>query len=156
MVEWLGRSFYLPYSHYCPRCPYLLFDMSFMYPEQEITLTHCTYTMSISIPRASFERRSSGPYISPTAIIGGVPNPTLYVPITGFFLVFFLVAGGFHVYIHEKNKKRKHKFHLSALMLDFCLVRTITCILRIAWAFRPGSNGIVLTALIFENAGYDF
>lgn len=41
-------------------------------------------------------------------------------------------------------------------MFDFCLVRTITYILRIAWAFRPDSNGIVLAALIFENAGYDF
>lgn len=41
-------------------------------------------------------------------------------------------------------------------MFDFCLVRTITCILRIAWTFRPDSNGIVLAALIFENARYDF
>ncbi|KAH6719932.1 hypothetical protein BKA61DRAFT_707920 [Leptodontidium sp. MPI-SDFR-AT-0119] len=109
--------------------------------------------MSISIPQGLFGRRSKGPYKSPIAIIGGTPNPTLDVPITGFFLLLFMVADGFHFFIHEKNKKKKHKFHLSALMPDFCLVRTITCILRIAWGFRPTNNGIVLTALIFENAG---
>ncbi|KAI9050084.1 hypothetical protein LZ554_006228 [Drepanopeziza brunnea f. sp. 'monogermtubi'] len=108
--------------------------------------------MSIDI-RAALGRRASGPFKAQGAVLGGIPNATLDVPITVVFLMLFLIGGAFHFYTHEINRKRQHKFHLSALMFDFCLVRTITCTLRIVWTFKPDNNSLVLTAMIFENAG---
>lgn len=103
--------------------------------------------------RAVLKRRAGGPSAPASAIVGGIPNSTLDVPLTVFFLMLFLIGGAFHFYTHEVNRKRQHKFHLSALMFDFCLVRTITCTLRIVWKFKPDDANLILTALIFENAG---
>lgn len=72
---------------------------------------------------------------------------------TAVFLVLFLMGAATHFTIHEVNGKRGHKFHLSDAVFDFCMVRTVTCILRIAWVNRTSNQSLVLAALIFENAG---
>ena len=94
-----------------------------------------------------------GPFSPEAAILGGIPTKGLDVPVTAIFLVLFLIGAVTHFAIHEINGKRGHKFHLSDMVFDFCMVRTVTCTMRIVWAFRPKNNSIVLAAEIFENAG---
>jgi hypothetical protein len=69
------------------------------------------------------------------------------------FLALFITGAVTHFTIHELNQRRGHKFHLSDAIFDFCMVRTITCIMRIVWATRPTNQSIVVAALVFENAG---
>jgi hypothetical protein len=95
-----------------------------------------------------------GPFISNEAVLGGVPTTSVDVPITIIFLILFVSGAIFHFTRHELNSKKGHKFHLSDMIFDFCMVRTVTCIMRIVWATRPTNPSIVLAALIFENAGY--
>jgi hypothetical protein len=99
------------------------------------------------------EKQGKGPFAPPDAILGGIPNKKIDLPITLVFLVFFMTGAATHFTIHEVNGKRGHKFHLSDLVFDFCMVRTVTCTMRIVWIFRPNNNSVVLAALIFEGAG---
>lgn len=94
-----------------------------------------------------------GPFTQQIAVLGGVPTKGLDVPITVVFLILFLTGAATHFTIHELNGKRGHKFHISDMVFDFCMVRTVTTTMRIVWAFRPLNNSIVLAAQIFENAG---
>ncbi|TGO49999.1 hypothetical protein BCON_0194g00090 [Botryotinia convoluta] len=94
-----------------------------------------------------------GPFSPVAAILGGIPNKNVDVPITVVFLILFIVGAASHFIRHEINSKRGHKFVISDMIFDFCMVRNVTCIMRIVWAFRPENNSIVVAALIFENAG---
>ncbi|CZR58004.1 uncharacterized protein PAC_07894 [Phialocephala subalpina] len=94
-----------------------------------------------------------GPFAPQDAILGGIPTKNLDLPITVVFLALFIIGAATHFTIHELNGKRGHKFHLSDAVFDFCMVRTVTCVMRIVWVFRPNNNSVVLAALIFENAG---
>ena len=84
--------------------------------------------------------------------LGGIPEPLLDVPITFIFLILFILGAFTHISIFRANSKREHKFLLSELMFDFCMIRVMTCIFRIIWAFID-PRGIILAALIFENGG---
>jgi hypothetical protein len=86
------------------------------------------------------------------AFPGGVPMPIPDVPITVIFLLFFLLGAFTHISIYRANSKRGHKFLLSDLMFDFCMIRNLTCIFRIIWSF-VSPRGVILVALIFENGG---
>ncbi|KAM3427381.1 hypothetical protein NHJ13734_009004 [Beauveria thailandica] len=83
---------------------------------------------------------------------GGIPTPEDDVLITAVFLVFFGLGAFTHISIFRANAKRGHKFLLSDLMFDFCMVRVMTCIFRIVWAFSS-PRGVVLAATIFQNGG---
>jgi hypothetical protein len=86
------------------------------------------------------------------AFPGGFPSPLPDVPVTTIFLLLFMLGAFTHISIYRANAQRGHKFLLSDLMFDFCMIRTLTCIFRIVWAFvspRP----VILVALIFENGG---
>ncbi|RDW79573.1 hypothetical protein BP6252_04211 [Coleophoma cylindrospora] len=96
---------------------------------------------------------AKGPFSPETALLGGVPTIKLDVPITAVFLILFFAGAVSHFVRHELNGKQGHKFHLSDLAFDFCMVRTVTCTMRIVWATRPTNNSIIVAALIFENAG---
>lgn len=83
---------------------------------------------------------------------GSPPNTTVDLPITIIFLVLFASGAFTHISIYKANSKRGHKFLLSDLMFDFCMVRTVTCIFRIIWVFiHP--RGVILAAQIFFNGG---
>ncbi|KJZ79343.1 hypothetical protein HIM_01494 [Hirsutella minnesotensis 3608] len=84
--------------------------------------------------------------------LGGVPTPLPDVPITGVFLVLFAIGAYVHFSIYRSNSKRGHKFLLSDLIFDFCLVRVATCILRIIWAFITVRE-VIWMAVISQNAG---
>ncbi|GJC96732.1 hypothetical protein ColKHC_05558 [Colletotrichum higginsianum] len=68
--------------------------------------------------------------------IGGDPSTNIDVPVTFLFLLLFAAGAYTHIRIYRANAKRGHKFLLSDLMFDFCMVRTVTCIMRIVWAFE--------------------
>ncbi|ESZ91706.1 hypothetical protein SBOR_7901 [Sclerotinia borealis F-4128] len=104
-------------------------------------------------PPPTITQPKKGPFSPVAAILGGIPNKNVDVPITAVFLVLFAVGAASHFIRHEVNKKRGHKFIISDMIFDFCMVRNITCIMRIVWAFHPTNNSIVVAALIFENAG---
>lgn len=83
---------------------------------------------------------------------GNPPNTTVDLPLTIFFLLLFIGGAATHISIYRANAKRGHKFLLSDLMFDFCMVRTVTCIFRIIWVFVH-ARGVVLAAQIFFNGG---
>jgi hypothetical protein len=101
----------------------------------------------------TMKRVGRGPFAPPDAILGGIPTTKLDVPISAVFLVLFLIGAATHMTIYNMNSKRGHKFILSDLFFDFCMVRTVTTTMRIVWAFKPANNSVVLAAEIFENAG---
>lgn len=83
---------------------------------------------------------------------GNPPNTTVDLPLTIFFLLLFIGGAATHISIYRANAKRGHKFLLSDLMFDFCMVRTVTCLFRIIWVFVH-ARGVVLAAQIFFNGG---
>lgn len=83
---------------------------------------------------------------------GGTPVAGVDLPLTVIFLVMFAVGAYTHITLFRNNGKRGHKFLLSDLVFDFCMVRTLTCIFRIIWTF-VAPRGVILAAQIFENGG---
>lgn len=83
---------------------------------------------------------------------GNPPNKNVDLPVTIIFLLLFLLGAFTHISIYRANAKRGHKFLLSDLMFDFCMIRSVTCIFRIIWVFSQ-LRGIVLAAQIFFNGG---
>ncbi|KAH8893899.1 hypothetical protein GQ53DRAFT_684534, partial [Thozetella sp. PMI_491] len=84
--------------------------------------------------------------------LGGQPNSNIDLPVTLVFLGLFLLGAFTHISIYRANSARKHKFLLSDLVFDFCMVRSVTCIFRVVEIFsqvRP----VVLLSLIFLNGG---
>lgn len=83
---------------------------------------------------------------------GSQPNTAIDLPVTIVFLVLFATGAFTHISIYQANSKRGHKFLLSDLMFDFCMVRIVSCIFRIIWVFiHP--RGVVLCAQLFFNGG---
>jgi hypothetical protein len=58
-----------------------------------------------------------------------------------------------NITIFRLNRRRNHKFIISGLLGGFCNVRTITCSLRIAWAFNLHNVSLVIAAEILFSAG---
>lgn len=83
---------------------------------------------------------------------GNPPSKNLDLPITIVFLLLFLLGAFTHISIYRANAKRGHKFLLSDLMFDFCMIRSVTCIFRITWVFSQ-LRGVILAAQIFFNGG---
>ncbi|GKT46610.1 uncharacterized protein ColSpa_06791 [Colletotrichum spaethianum] len=86
------------------------------------------------------------------AFIGGDPTTNIDVPVTFLFLLLFAAGAYTHIRIYRANAKRGHKFLLSDLMFDFCMVRSVTCIMRIVWAFEK-DRVVILIALIVQFGG---
>jgi hypothetical protein len=95
----------------------------------------------------------SPPYALPDAIFGGIPSVKIDVPITGVFTLLYAIGAFIHITTHKRNGKRSHKFHLSGLIFDFCMMRVVTCVIRIVWSTNPESVAISIPAQIMLNAG---
>ncbi|KAK0255793.1 39S ribosomal protein L16, mitochondrial [Friedmanniomyces endolithicus] len=93
------------------------------------------------------------PYASTTATVGGVPTKTLDVPVTAVFLFLYVCLAATNATIFRLNRRKHHKFIISALLGGFCNVRTITCSLRIVWAFNLDNVSLVIAAEILLLAG---
>ncbi|KAL3427417.1 hypothetical protein PVAG01_00926 [Phlyctema vagabunda] len=93
-----------------------------------------------------------GPYLPPTAGLGGRPNKSVDVPITSVFLVLFICGAVTHMTIFQMNKRRGHKFILNGLMFGFCMARTVACTMRLVWATHLHNVRIAIAAQIFVAA----
>jgi uncharacterized membrane protein YedE/YeeE len=93
------------------------------------------------------------PYPPKTASIGGVPTVSVDVPISAVFLFLFILGAVGHMFILQTNLRKGHKFIMSGLMFGFCMVRNVTCIMRIVWACYPHDVKVAIAAMIFVNAG---
>lgn len=104
---------------------------------------------------AAVQAQGMGREIDPAAgdLLGGnPPSKNVDLPVTIVFLLLFILGAFTHISIYRANAKRGHKFLLSDLMFDFCMIRSVTCIFRIIWVFSQ-LRGIVLAAQIFFNGG---
>ncbi|GJC91097.1 hypothetical protein ColLi_13935 [Colletotrichum liriopes] len=86
------------------------------------------------------------------AFPGGVPTKSLDLPLTIMFMMLFVLGAYVHLTIYRRNAKRGHKFLISDIVFEFCIIRTVTCIFRITWSIVT-TRGVVLMALITENGG---
>lgn len=83
---------------------------------------------------------------------GNPPDTTIDLPVTIVFLLLFAAGALTHISIYRSNAKRGHKFLLSDLLFDFCLMRGLACALRIAWIFFQ-TREVILAAQILFNGG---
>lgn len=87
------------------------------------------------------------------AQMGGIPSTTVDIPISAVLMVIFLSGAALNMTIFQVNKRRGHKFVLSAVLFGFCMARTTANVLRIAWAANPDNVRLAIAASIFFNAG---
>ncbi|KIW43561.1 uncharacterized protein PV06_04652 [Exophiala oligosperma] len=93
------------------------------------------------------------PYLSQVALLGEVPSKSVDVPITSVFLVLFIVGAISNMMIFRKNKAQGRLFMPSFFLYVFCMARTLSCALRISWAFYPTNASLSIAAFIFVSAG---
>jgi len=55
--------------------------------------------------------------------------------------------------IFQRNRRRAHKFIMSAALFGFCMSRIVFCVLRIVWAAHPKNPRLAIAASIFANVG---
>lgn len=93
------------------------------------------------------------PYPPRYAGVGGRPTIGVDVPITAVFLFLFICGAAGHMTIFQLNRRRGHKFIMSALTFGFCMARIATMVMRIVWACYPNDVQIAIAAQIFVSAG---
>ncbi|TLD19624.1 hypothetical protein PspLS_09424 [Pyricularia sp. CBS 133598] len=86
------------------------------------------------------------------SFLGEVPTREVDLPLTIIFLILFVAGAVTHMSIYQTNSRRGHKFLLSDVMFDFCVVRTLSCVFRIAWIFQP-VKGVIMMAVILQTGG---
>ncbi|RSL51009.1 hypothetical protein CEP54_011641 [Fusarium duplospermum] len=94
------------------------------------------------------------PYLVTTAAtLGGRPTPSVDDPICAVFIALFLASAVFNMAIYIRNKRRGHKFLLSAILFGFSLTRVLACSLRIVVGSKPHQVNTVITSQVFNSAG---
>jgi hypothetical protein len=66
------------------------------------------------------QQDNGGPYQPRIWQLGGAPEVGVDVPITAVFLVLFVIGAAAHMTIFQINRKRGHKFLMSALLFGMC------------------------------------
>ncbi|KAK5708702.1 hypothetical protein LTS12_028159 [Elasticomyces elasticus] len=97
--------------------------------------------------------KRGGPYASTTASMGGLPSVIPDIPVCAVFMALYISFAATNMTIFQKNRRRGHKFVLSAMMFGFCMARITTLVLRIVWATRQHNVRLAIAANIFVNAG---
>ncbi|KHN94381.1 uncharacterized protein MAM_07697 [Metarhizium album ARSEF 1941] len=99
-------------------------------------------------------RQMGKPTAQMKRLLGGFPTPMPDAPVSVMFLLLFCVGGFLHMNMYKANSKRGHKFLISGLMFDFCMVRVVTFIFRILWAYIGlHTSGVVLVGIMVQNGG---
>ena len=93
------------------------------------------------------------PYPPQGAGLGGIPNNQVDTPISAVIIALFIGSAVFNMTIFQKNRRRGHKFVLSALLFGFSMARIATNVMRIVWANRQHNTQIAIAATILTNAG---
>lgn len=118
-------------------------------------------TATPSIDPAANASTSTGaddPYsVVGNTFFGRVPTALPDAPVTGAFLLIFLLLAIAHwIYYRASGRRSRwgaNKADLSRLAALFCLARVATCILRLVWIAFPRSAVVVSVAVITDNAG---
>lgn len=97
--------------------------------------------------------KNGTPYPSLIAQLGLTPSTGVDVPVSCVFLGLYILGAAGHMTIFQLNRRRGHKFIPSAVIFGFCMMRTLTCSLRIGWAYKPTNVSLGIAAGIFANAG---
>lgn len=88
---------------------------------------------------------------------GGIPKPSPDAPVTGIFLVLFVLGALVYGWMYWKNAKRPTRGsngdRLSALMICFCLAEALVCVFRLSWASTDMEPVIIFLALVSESIG---
>lgn len=93
------------------------------------------------------------PYPPMVATLGGQPTKSVDDPISGVLLALFVTGAVLNMTIFQLNKRRSHKFILSALLFGFCMARITANALRIAWASHPTNASLAIAANVLVSAG---
>lgn len=97
--------------------------------------------------------KKGAPYPSLTAQLGLTPSTDVDVPVCCVFLVLYVLGAASHMTIFQLNNRRGHKFIPSVVTFGFCMMRILTCSLRIGWAYKSTNVSLGIAAAIFSNAG---
>ncbi|KAH6879554.1 hypothetical protein B0T10DRAFT_464587 [Thelonectria olida] len=87
------------------------------------------------------------------AIVGGIPTVPLDVPINAVLVVLYLAGSAYNITTFIRNKRRGHKFIMSLMLNGLCVIRILTCSMRIAWAANPTKSSIITAAQALNTAG---
>ncbi|KAH8657954.1 hypothetical protein BX600DRAFT_61785 [Xylariales sp. PMI_506] len=94
---------------------------------------------------------------SPTAaVLGGIPTVSIDVPICSVLLALYATGSALNATIFFVNRRRGHKFFISWFLNVFCIIRIVTCSMRIAWAKSPTNSHLAIAAQVFNSAGILF
>ncbi|EEA19964.1 hypothetical protein TMatcc_010110 [Talaromyces marneffei ATCC 18224] len=97
--------------------------------------------------------KNGAPYPSLTAQLGLTPSTDVDVPVSCVFLVLYILAAASHMTIFQVNRRKGHKFIPSVIVFGFCMMRNLTCCLRIGSAYKPTNVSLGIASGIFVNAG---
>lgn len=93
------------------------------------------------------------PYLPQTAQLGGRPTKSVDVPISAVLVFLFACSAAINMTIFQINRRRSHKFVLSALLFGFSMARIVANSLRIGLATHPTNISLAIAAGVFTNAG---
>ncbi|TWU76460.1 hypothetical protein ED733_007160 [Metarhizium rileyi] len=93
------------------------------------------------------------PYPPQGAGLGGIPTNAVDTPISAVFIAVFITSAALNMIIFQRNRRRGHKFVLSALLFGFSMARIGANVMRIVWANYPHNAQIAIAATILTNAG---
>lgn len=88
-----------------------------------------------------------------SASVGGIPTVPVDVPVSAVLLCFYAIGSALNMTLFFNNRRRGHKFFISWILNAFCIVRVVTCSMRIAWAVSPTNSHMAIAAQVFNNAG---
>jgi hypothetical protein len=95
-------------------------------------------------------------FLSQSAVNGGTPTIDVDVPICAVFLCLYATGSVLNVVIFFTNRRRGHHFLISWFLNVFCLIRVVTCAMRISWARDPTNSHLSIAATVFSSAGILF
>ncbi|EFY99003.1 DUF3112 domain protein [Metarhizium robertsii] len=93
------------------------------------------------------------PYPPQGASLGGAPTNSVDTPLSSVFIALFVASAALNMTIFQRNRRRGHKFILSALLFGFSMARISANVMRIVWANYPHDVSIAIAATILTNAG---
>ncbi|KAF2669787.1 hypothetical protein BT63DRAFT_351659, partial [Microthyrium microscopicum] len=93
------------------------------------------------------------PYAPTTWPLGGIPKPTVDIPVQSVFLFLYILSAITHMTIYQLNRRKGHKFLMSQLLFGFSMARIVTSIMRISSIALPHDISLAIAAQIFTAAG---
>lgn len=93
------------------------------------------------------------PYAPTVEQNGGIPTVIPDIPISAVLICFYLTGAVINMTIFQVNRRRGIKFIPQAALFGFCMARTATLVLRIAWATRQHNVRLGIAASILVQAG---